>query len=872
MSELPLDQDLLGETLSLAAQAFYLVDRDGNVHPCSFAENDSVAKTVEEGLKRDGQKIMASNSAYSVRIDEETNCLILISKAQGNGYAVVSVSLPEFVRSIDNTATFTGYGICLVGEQSEPICLTQNQPNDIWKRQIFSLDDHHPYDRILNKMRKGQEGVGKLSKTDFEQSETDAASGEILIGYSPLSFSSQRWSIAVVSDDSKISAAVSSHAQGIMVAMVCLFLVLLIVCVAYYKSEKSRLLLGQQSELGQTTKELHHVTMEKRQISDQLQGQIDTFRQLLDTLPFAIYWKDGNGRLKDSNAAFKSLTASVLNDEIDHEVLTKGIELLNVPEEIDLNQPRQRYWVSRIPIRSGKGMLGFYVPETLFKNLLSDRPETQPENHSLTEAFSMIEFELFRYRSEINEQEQKIQKYESCLPERLEHLFRDKVKRAEEILSMKDEDPMSTIQTRQLMESVQKSLSCFQQQTSSANIEFEISDQLPPQINSEWHKLYQSLTILGETVASVNPGPVRFCADNRSDLSWIDQNEEIDGGIVFSVQWKGTQLPQKHLSQILDVEVPLIEWYHQCSDRSQAVSFRVAARLLSKIDYRLKASSDGDTCRFWFMVPVENQEDSQETLTDCKIDDGQKRDVRQAENQSTLVEPDIPHILIVDDVQENCTLMQIILAKDGHRSTVCESGEKAVGLCSQQRFDLILMDIQMPGMNGLDATKQIRAGEMNTSTPIIAMTASEQSEDELAALDAGCDDYLAKPIKRKLMERKIWRSLEKTRQIKDAEAGKDIISFLDGNGDYQKAIETFIENLPQRIDEMKQAFDQHDMKDLSFKVHALKGLGGFAGFSVYTEKARQMEESIKRDDIDKVYKQLDEMIKMCLRTRLKSDC
>jgi CheY-like chemotaxis protein len=272
------------------------------------------------------------------------------------------------------------------------------------------------------------------------------------------------------------------------------------------------------------------------------------------------------------------------------------------------------------------------------------------------------------------------------------------------------------------------------------------------------------------------------------------------------------------------------------------------------------------------MVPVENQEDSQETLTDCKIDDGQKRDVRQAENQNALTEPDIPHILIVDDVQENCTLMQIILAKDGHRSTVCESGEKAVGLCSQQRFDLILMDIQMPGMNGLDATKQIRAGGMNTSTPIIAMTASEQSEDELAALDAGCDDYLAKPIKRKLMERKIWRSLEKTRQIKDAEAGKDIISFLDGNGDYQKAIETFIENLPQRIDEMKQAFDQHDMKDLSFKVHALKGLGGFAGFSVYTEKARQMEESIKRDDIDKVYKQLDEMIKMCLRTRLKSDC
>ena len=228
-------------------------------------------------------------------------------------------------------------------------------------------------------------------------------------------------------------------------------------------------------------------------------------------------------------------------------------------------------------------------------------------------------------------------------------------------------------------------------------------------------------------------------------------------------------------------------------------------------------------------------------------------------------------ILIVDDVEENRELLKIILAKLGYTPVPCNDGQQALAQCRQEKYDLILMDIQMPEMNGLEATQQIRADSLNSSVPIIAMTASNQKDDELAALECGCDDYLNKPISRNLLEKKIWRSLAKVQQIRNAEEGHEITSFLEGDPDYHKTIETFVGNLPGRIDEMRQAFEKHDLKDLAFKVHALKGLGGFAGFAVYTEKAACIEESLRNQDLDKLQQQIDEMIQMCMRTKIKTD-
>jgi len=108
-------------------------------------------------------------------------------------------------------------------------------------------------------------------------------------------------------------------------------------------------------------------------------------------------------------------------------------------------------------------------------------------------------------------------------------------------------------------------------------------------------------------------------------------------------------------------------------------------------------------------------------------------------------------ILLADDVEINRILVQAILEPHGHRITFAEDGRKALEACQAKRFDLVLMDIQMPEMDGLQAARAIRTYEratgQRTPVPIVAMTAFAGSEDRHICLDAGMNDYLTKPVK-----------------------------------------------------------------------------------------------------------------------------
>lgn len=228
-------------------------------------------------------------------------------------------------------------------------------------------------------------------------------------------------------------------------------------------------------------------------------------------------------------------------------------------------------------------------------------------------------------------------------------------------------------------------------------------------------------------------------------------------------------------------------------------------------------------------------------------------------------------VLIVDDVLENRMLLDTLLKKAGYRVSFASDGYAAVELADSTKFDVILMDIQMAGMNGLETTRTIHAHSLNANTPILAMTASVTEQDEALCFDAGCDDFIRKPIRKELLMRKVWRSIQQQEQIKGARRGNEITSFLADDPDYQKTIVTFIGNLPARIAEMQQALDEENLQELAFKAHALKGLGGFAGFPIYTELAKSIETSIKESQLDEIRQKLDEMVDLCQRTMLPKE-
>lgn len=111
-------------------------------------------------------------------------------------------------------------------------------------------------------------------------------------------------------------------------------------------------------------------------------------------------------------------------------------------------------------------------------------------------------------------------------------------------------------------------------------------------------------------------------------------------------------------------------------------------------------------------------------------------------------ENNCPNILIAEDVESNFLYLKAVLSKMNATIFWAKNGIEAIEICDRERsIDLVLMDLQMPEMNGYAATKILKSKYPELT--IVAQTAFAMSDDREKALDAGCDDYLAKPIKSK---------------------------------------------------------------------------------------------------------------------------
>ena len=104
-------------------------------------------------------------------------------------------------------------------------------------------------------------------------------------------------------------------------------------------------------------------------------------------------------------------------------------------------------------------------------------------------------------------------------------------------------------------------------------------------------------------------------------------------------------------------------------------------------------------------------------------------------------------ILVVEDQEDNRKIMRDLLTASGFELIEAETGEDGVAAASREKPDLILMDIQLPGLDGYEATRRIRSDPELKQTPIIAVTSYALSGDDKKALEAGCDDYIAKPFR-----------------------------------------------------------------------------------------------------------------------------
>ncbi|MGQ2966088.1 PAS domain S-box protein [Methylophilus sp.] len=211
------------------------------------------------------------------------------------------------------------------------------------------------------------------------------------------------------------------------------------------------------------------------------------------------------------------------------------------------------------------------------------------------------------------------------------------------------------------------------------------------------------------------------------------------------------------------------------------------------------------------------------------------------------------NILAADDIEQNRKLLTIMLEKQGHRVTLATNGEEVVAALNTQAFDIILMDVQMPVMDGLTASLRIREMEREAGwdrTPIIALTASVLEQDRLAAKQADMDGFSSKPIEMPLLLAEMARVLHGVTPAQMAAVEKDSVEPQAFNLDkgiilwgdqqiYLAEVSQYLLEVPQHIGAFNTAIESHDYAAFNMLAHANKGVSANLALpglqSVYAE-------------------------------------
>ncbi|MEO1524420.1 MAG: response regulator [Planctomycetota bacterium] len=265
--------------------------------------------------------------------------------------------------------------------------------------------------------------------------------------------------------------------------------------------------------------------------------------------------------------------------------------------------------------------------------------------------------------------------------------------------------------------------------------------------------------------------------------------------------------------------------------------------------------------------------DLDKLLSDDRSTDENSGQVRLAESK----------ILVVDDGESNRRLVSLYLKRAGVEVFEAENGAEAIEIAATVDFDVILMDMHMPVMDGFEATRQLRSSGFTRD--IFALTADVMKDDERRCREAGCSGFLTKPISLNRLMSALTASLgeasteeEQLVEIRNeietlgeeaAAVGSPIVSSLPTEDpDFHEIVVLFVGRLQPKLDEMSQAAQQGNFENLSDLGHWLKGAAGTVGFEQFTAPAAALESSAKSRDAEGVSRNLREIQDIAARIEI----
>ncbi len=225
-------------------------------------------------------------------------------------------------------------------------------------------------------------------------------------------------------------------------------------------------------------------------------------------------------------------------------------------------------------------------------------------------------------------------------------------------------------------------------------------------------------------------------------------------------------------------------------------------------------------------------------------------------------------ILLAEDTPDNQRLIHHHLRKAGAQVEVADNGRIAcetvtAGMSAGVHFDAILMDMQMPEVDGYAATHRLR--EVGYAGPIIALTAYATASDRLKCLDAGCDDFLSKPIESDVLIETLHHHLAGQPPLSD---GASALSAFESTTGMAELVEMFVSGLTERVAGLERALAASDREDLARLAHQLKGTAGGYGFPTITEAAAALHGALRAGQVwDEICMRTDDVIRLCRGAR-----
>jgi PAS domain S-box-containing protein len=386
----------------------------------------------------------------------------------------------------------------------------------------------------------------------------------------------------------------------------------------------------------------------------------------------------------------------------------------------------------------------------------------------------------------------------------------------------------------------------------------DLPPDLPAIVLGDSGRLRQILTnLLGNAIKFTQQGKVVL----RVSVSKLQEHQRQ---FMFSVKDDGIGIPESKLHSIFEA----------FSQEDSSITRRfggtglglsISSRLVEAMGGQISVKSEvGCGSQFDFFLVMEVDDPSLPSVPKLLTVSG--------DNLNSAKLPAVPlhktalDILVAEDNQINQKLAVAVLQRLGHRVTVVGDGQMALEVLALRRFDMVLMDMMMPRLDGVETTRRFRAMEQGGRTPVVAMTANVMPADRQRCLDAGMDDYLSKPLSMAELHRVLARfgrentvgasstgaTSEKVMAMHEvAQTSFDYVSALEAVDQEIVDIiaEVFTQQWPLDLQKMHSALAQGDYATLVLAAHALKGTLSMFGAQPAVTLAAEIEQLASSPDL-----------------------